>query len=124
MPASAAASRTRGGICSCGTSWFSRLNATSSATVSPTNWLLVSCSTVPTTAAVRTSGTVAGSLPATRIEPVAVPRWRCGIIPLIALISVDFPEPDAPTTAIFSPRRTTRSTSWRVGSDCARYWKE
>ena len=43
---------------------------------------------------------------------------------MIALIKVDFPDPEAPTIAIFSPRRTVRSMSCRVGSDWARYWKE
>ena len=46
----------------------------SSATLRPTNWLLLSCSTVPTTRAVSTSGASAGSCPATRTDPVMVPR--------------------------------------------------
>ena len=124
IPTMEAACCTRCGICAWGTCWFSRLKAMSSPTVRPTNCPEVSCSTVPTRREVSTSGTEAGSLPHTRTVPVAVPRWWWGISPFSTESRVDLPEPDAPITATFSPRLITRSMSWRVGWDCARYWKQ
>src|SRR5690606_10065275 len=79
------------------------------------SWSPGRCCTRPTCAASAAGVVSRGSVPATRRWPRTTPGRVCGTTPTSARTSVDFPDPEGPTTSRDVPAGTTTSTSWSTG---------
>ena len=90
---------------------FSGPNATSRSTDAATTPAPGSCSTSPTA-----PGRVPGATPSTVTAPVSSPASTVSSRPARARSSVDFPEPDGPTSSTRSPGRRVSETSRSTGS--------
>ena len=103
IPTTLAAPSTLGSISALDTASFSRENAMSSPTDSPTNWASVSCCTVPTKLLMAKMLSPCVSFPHILQDPFITPGKEKGISPLIQLPNVVFPLPLAPRSSTFSP---------------------
>ena len=111
-------------IFSCGIQSFSSLNAISSPTVNPINWLSGSCSTVPTTFESFAMLISLVSCPFIFRLPFISPLYEKGTRPFIQFDNVLLPDPDGPTIRTFSPSYIVKFILFNVGFAWALYWNE
>ena len=105
------ASSTRARISTGGTPRFSSAKATSSSTTVATIWLSGFWNTIPTFWRISNSlSSSAVEMPSTVTVPAAGSKMA-----LKCLASVDLPQPFAPSTATYSPRRTPSDSPSTAG---------
>src|SRR5699024_3069481 len=120
-PTARSAAATLPGICAAETARFSRAKATSSATVGRHSWSAGSWPSVATRAASSGTGTCRGSAPHTPSSPVTSASMVCGTTPAMVRNSVDFHDPDGPSSSTRCPGPTAILTCFTCGSAAAGY---
>ena len=95
---------------------FSSPNATSFATMVITTWSSGSWKTLATVPASWAGRAERVSRPVTTTRPVKRPPWKCGTSPASARSSVDFPDPEGPSSATTSPGSSSSETSSSAGA--------